>query len=343
MSMKGTEVVDPRSHYFVQRHRRFKFLEEWRRERRALARGADVKMVRSEARGATVGFLCGGDSGVPMRMIDARVVELAPGEMTSTHRHSHDAVCFVLDGQGVTTIGEDRYPWMRWDAFHTPAWSWHRHQNTGRTTARYLAITDAPLVATFGMARIEDIGDAAPEPDAPPRVPASLARGGYDAEVAAAARAWEERRNARRHTSFGDLTLRSSPRGTRTALLVDRSLGYRTTGISIAMFQIPPGGKQANHRHPGEALLYIVEGDGYSVIDGVKHPWSTGDGAVVNQYVWHQHFNGSAERGATVIRTHMWESVIETMQAAMDPVPLYEDEPGLEERMASLIETLPPE
>ena len=27
---------------------------------------------------------------------------------------------------------------------------------------------------------------------------------------------------------------------------------------------------------------------------------------------------------------HMWESIIETMQAAMDPVPLYEDEPAVE-------------
>jgi hypothetical protein len=36
----------------------------------------------------------------------------------------------------------------------------------------------------------------------------------------------------------------------------------------------------------------------------------------------------------------MWESVIEMMQAAMDPVALYEDEPGLEERMREVIGAL---
>ena len=335
--MKGSEVVDPRSHYFVQRRRRFKFLEDWRRQRRSIARGADVRLSRSDARNAAVGFLCGGDSGVPMRMIDARIVELEPGERTSTHRHAHDAVCFVLEGQGVTTIGSERYPWLRWDALHTPAGSWHRHENTGTAKARLLAITDAPLVATFGLSRIDDIGDAPPEPDEPMVLPGTVGVAAYDAELAATARAWEERRTARRHTSFGELTLRSSPRGTRTALLVDRSLGYRTTGISIAMFQIPPGLSQAKHRHPGEALLYIVEGRGYSVIDDVRYEWGTGDGAIVNQYVWHQHFNSSPDDVATVIRMHMWESVIETMQAAMDPIALYEDEPGLEERMQAFV------
>ncbi|MDE3111359.1 MAG: cupin domain-containing protein [Chloroflexota bacterium] len=340
--MKGTEVVDPRSHYFVQRRRRSSFLDDWRRQRKAIARGADVAMTRSDARNANVGFLCGGDSGVPMRMIDARIIEIAPGQRTSTHRHSHDAVCFVLEGQGATTIGSQRFAWMRWDALHTPAWSWHRHENTGKTPARLLAITDAPLVRTLGLSRIEDAGDVPPEPDRPIRVPA-LGPRGYDAELAAAAASWEARLGARRHTSFGDLTLRTSPRGTRTALLVDQSLGYRTTGLSIALFQIPPGQKQTNHRHPGEALLYIVEGEGYSVIDGVKYPWTQGDGAIVNQYVWHQHFNGSPDKVATVIRMHMWESIIETMQAAMDPIPMYEDEPGLEERMQAFMDGKPEE
>src|SRR5438445_110728 len=223
--MKGTEVFDPRSHYFVQRRRRFGFLEDWRRRRRAIARGDDVRLERSPARRAAFGFLAGGDSKVPMRVIDARILEVAPGETTSTHRH----------------------------------------------------------------------------------------------------------------TAFADVTLRASPKGSRSALLVDRTLGYRTTGISLAMFEIRPGGAQSKHRHPGEALLYIVDGEGYSVIDDVKHEWRTGDAAIVHQYVWHQHFNASAERPATVIRMHMWESVIEMMQAAMDPVPLYEDEPGLEQRMREVV------
>jgi len=338
--MKGTEVVDPRSHYFVQRRRRFKFLDEWRRQRRSIAHGADVRLERSETRRASLGFLCGGDSAVPTRVIDTRIIEIAPGETTSTHRHAYDAVCFVLSGQGETEIGSERYAWMRFDTLHTPAWSWHRHRNTGAEPARLIAITDAPLVKAFGLSRTDDIGDAPPPPDEPLRLGDLPGDGAYEREARAAAAAWRQRAGGRRHLSFGDVTLRPSPKGSKSALLVDGSLGFRTTGISIAMFEIAPGRSQSKHRHPGEAILYIVDGEGHSVIDGVRHEWKTGDAPIVNQYVWHQHFNDSRDRPATVIRMHMWESVIEMMQAAMDPIPLYEDEPGLEERMAELTAAL---
>jgi gentisate 1,2-dioxygenase len=68
--------------------------------------------------------------------------------------------------------------------------------------------------------------------------------------------------------------------------------------------------------------------------------WTSGDAPIVNRYVWHQHFNDSNERPATVIRMHMWESVIQMMQACMDPVPLYEDEPALEARMREAIASM---
>ncbi len=338
--MKGTEVVDPRSHYFVQRRRRFKFLDEWRGRRRAIARASDVRLERSEVRRVLMGFLCGGDSPAPTRVIDTRIIEIAPGETTSTHRHSYDAVCFVLSGQGQTEIAAERYAWLRWDTIHTPAWAWHRHRNTGTEPARLVAITDAPLVKAFGLSRTDDIGDAPPTTDVPTFAGGVPGGSAYEREVNAAADSWKQRAEARRHLSFGDVTLRPSPKGSKSALLVDGSLGFRTTGISIAMFEIAPGRAQSKHRHPGEAILYIVDGEGHSVIDGVRLDWRTGDAPIVNQYVWHQHFNDSKERPATVIRMHMWESVIEMMQAAMDPIPLYEDEPGLEERMAEVTASL---
>lgn len=335
--MKGSEVFDPRSHYFVQRTRRFKFLEEWRRQRRELARGADVRMTRSETRRASMGFLAGGDSPVPMRVIDARIIELAPGETTSTHRHAYDAIDFVLAGQGQTEIADKRYAWTRFDTIHTPSLSWHRHRNAGRQPARLLAITDAPLIAGFGLSRIDDIGDAMPEPDERLRLPAQRGLGAYEGQLAQAEAAWRERQEARRHTAFADVTLRPSPKGSRSALLVDGSMGYRTTGLSMAMFEIAPGQAQSKHRHPGEAILYIVDGEGHSDIGDKSVQWVAGDAPIVHQYVWHQHHNDSAERPATVLRMHMWESVIAMMQAAMDPVPLYEDTPDIEEKVRGVV------
>ncbi len=328
-----TANYDPAQHYFVQRERRSSFIEGWRTRRRAIARAADMRLTYSHARGASIGFLAGGDSPVPMRVIDARIIEIAPGTVTSTHRHAHDAICFVLSGSGASEIGSSTYHWSRFDALHTPANVWHRHRIDGAAPARLLAITDAPLVEGFGLSRLEDIADEPPRPEQPLSGRLIEESGAYGAEAARTRATQEQRLRARRHTRFADVTLTPSPKGSKSALLVDGSLGYRTTGLSMAMFEIPPGHAQSKHRHPGEAILYVVDGQGHSVIGDEQVDWRTGDAPVVNRYVWHQHFNDSKDKPATVIRMHMWESVIEMMQACMDPVPLYEDEPTLEARV----------
>lgn len=329
-------AFDPQGHYFVQRRRRFKFLEEWRAKRREVARGAAVRMELSPLRGAKVGMLVGDEAGVPTRVIDARLLEIPPGAVTSTHRHGHDAILFVIEGDGTSEIADGTYRWGRWDTLHTPAWSWHRHRNAGERPARLLAVTDAPLVQALGVERIEEVGAAAPRADDPAPPVAASSGSAYERELAQATARWDERRRARRHTRFADVELRPNPKGSRSALLVDGSLGYRTTGLSLAMFEIAPGQAQSKHRHPGEAILYIVDGEGYSVIDGKRYEWSSGDAALVHQYVWHQHFNGSRERPAVVIRMHMWETLTEIMQAAMDPIALYEDEPAVEAKVSAL-------
>jgi gentisate 1,2-dioxygenase len=322
-----TDRPDPQNHYYLQLRRRFRFLDEWRARRRELARGADLILHPSPVRNARVGVLVGEEAGVPTRMIDARVLELDPGRPTSTHRHTHDAVLFVLQGRGETTVDGERLEWEPWDVLHTPAWSWHAHRAV--EPARLLAVTDAPLLRALHLERVEDAGPVERRFEPLGAGPARIGDSPYEEELRASARAEEARAGARKITRWREVTLRQSPKGTRTALLVDRSLGFDTSGISLALFEIPPGKAQSRHRHPGEAILYVVRGHGYSVIDGRRHDWQAGDAVLVHQYVWHQHFNLDPERPATVIRLHMWESVIEIMQAAMDPIPLYEDDPAL--------------
>jgi len=325
---------DRESHYYLQLERRFRFLEEWRKARQDLARGSRLRMHDSPLRRTRLGMLVGDAGGVPTRMIDARVLEIAPGQRTSTHRHMHDAVIFVLDGQGRSTIDGQSVEWGAWDALHTPAWAWHGHANSDRQkAARLLAVTDAPLMEALALQRIQDLGSAEPPVESLPAGLRGAASAGeesfYERELMRSVQARAERAGTRRITRFQEVTFRVSPRGTRTSLLIDRSLGFRTSGLSMAMFQIPPGQAQARHRHPGEAILYVVQGRGYSIIDDRRQDWESGDALLVNRYCWHQHFNADPERPAIVIRMHMWESMIEIMQAAMDPVPLYEDDPAV--------------
>ena len=123
-----------------------------------------------------------------------------------------------------------------------------------------------------------------------------------------------------------------TPRGTRTTFLLDRAIGYQASGITMAMFEIGPGRGQSMHRHPGEAWLYVVDGNGHSYLGaepegGQTYPWKKGDIIVVDHFLWHQHINDDPERTARVVRIHMFDSLLETMRALCDPLVLFEEPP----------------
>lgn len=52
------------------------------------------------------------------------------------------------------------------------------------------------------------------------------------------------------------------------------------TVLSTHLFfsqEIPPGSRSGRYKFQGEQVIYIVEGSGYTLIDGVKHTWKAGD------------------------------------------------------------------
>jgi hypothetical protein len=54
------------------------------------------------------------------------------------------------------------------------------------------------------------------------------------------------------------------------------------------------------HRHQGGLLIYVVEGKGYSIVDGERYDWAKGDLVLLPMKpggVEHQHFNGEPEKG----------------------------------------------
>lgn len=320
------------THYHVQKSRRSAFLDEWRAQRRTgVVHARDVELHETP-RGSRVGVYGGVDGAAPMRTNDALVHEIDPGATTTTHRHSWDAICFVVSGSGWTEIDGVRHEWKPWDALHLPAWAWHRHGNEGDKPARFLSFSSEPLLSTLGLALLQEAGPDTDTTERPPFATEAAGDDPYSSRVRRVAAAQKEAREARVHTAYDDIVLRDTPRGTRTAFLVDDSIGYRTSGLTAAMFQMAPGQAQTMHRHPGEAFLYVVEGRGHSYIDaepegGESYPWETGDIIVVDHFLWHQHFNDDPDRPARVVRVHMFASLLETMRALADPLVLFEERP----------------
>ena len=63
--------------------------------------------------------------------------------------------------------------------------------------------------------------------------------------------------------------------------------------------EIPPGGRSGAQKTPGGSVLYILEGKGYTLLDGVRHDWQAED--LVNipirtEGVVVQHVNTDARR-----------------------------------------------
>jgi gentisate 1,2-dioxygenase len=328
-----TRTTTQVTHYHVQKKRRAKFLEDWRANHRTVVHHEDVAL-QPTARGMRTGVYMGEDGDNPTRSMDALVHEVDPGVVTTVHRHSWDAMVFVVAGQGWTEIDGERIDWAPGDSLHLPAWAWHRSGNDSDGVARYLTFSSEPMLATMGMSMVEDAGTTAYD-DLPSRPPFTDHLDGDDAyarRIRRLGRDQKARRSGRLHTSWDELELLNTPRGTRTTFLLDRAIGYQASGITMAMFEIGPGRGQSMHRHPGEAWLYVVEGSGHSYMGtepegGEEHPWKKGDLIVVDHFLWHQHFNDDPEKTAKVVRIHMFDSLLETMRALADPLVLFEEPP----------------
>ena len=75
---------------------------------------------------------------------------------------------------------------------------------------------------------------------------------------------------------------------------------------SLVFFEqeIPPGSRSGRLKFQGEQVMYIIEGRGYTLIDGVKHSWKAGD--VVNlplrkKGIVIQHFNEDPDQPAKFV------------------------------------------
>ena len=70
--------------------------------------------------------------------------------------------------------------------------------------------------------------------------------------------------------------------------------------------EIPPASRSGRLKFQGGQVLFVVEGNGYTVIDGVKHHWETGD--VLNlplrrHGIIVQHFNSDDANVARLVAT----------------------------------------
>ena len=87
--------------------------------------------------------------------------ELPPKGASVNHRHTTEAVIYIVSGHGHSVISWDggkpeRIDWEEGDMFSFPTWMWHQHFNDSDTeSCRYLAIQDTFSIKALGLHAIE--------------------------------------------------------------------------------------------------------------------------------------------------------------------------------------------
>jgi gentisate 1,2-dioxygenase len=77
--------------------------------------------------------------------------------------------------------------------------------------------------------------------------------------------------------------------------IVDPRLGFNQRTFRFWINRRTPGEdtqvgrKTLGHRHTVEAVIHILQGEGYSVIDGTRYSWQAGDFLCVPVFAWHLH------------------------------------------------------
>jgi quercetin dioxygenase-like cupin family protein len=95
------------------------------------------------------------------RVLSSHLAELAPGGNSVRHRHTTEAVIYIVKGHGYSIVNyegeeEQRVEWQEGTLFSPPVWAWHQHFNADPgESARYLAIQDTGLIRHMRFHQIE--------------------------------------------------------------------------------------------------------------------------------------------------------------------------------------------
>ena len=106
--------------------------------------------------------------------------------------------------------------------------------------------------------------------------------------------AQEEKNKTRNVIHEEELEWVETPQDCRVALLAAPENGFRTWGSEYMIAEIPPGWNTGKHEH-GEEAIYIVQGEGFSIVNGTKYEWGEGSVLWMPFGSQHQHFNTGTE------------------------------------------------
>ena len=228
---------------------------------------------------------------------------ILPGEVAPAHRHTQNALRFILEGDGAFTALDGERAYMhRYDLILTPAWLWHDHGNETDAPMIWLDGLDIPLVRALDASFAEHRPDRGAWPTTRPPGDAGMrwgrnlrpgrreqpGPGGNPLFIYPYAE-WREtletlRRGEDPHPHDAYLMEFTNP--------LD---GGPVMATISAYARLVPAGFETRPLRSSDGMIHVVvEGSGAIVIDGETRSLSQGDIVVVPSWA-ERHFRADAD------------------------------------------------
>lgn len=190
-----------------------------------------------------------------VRTLVAAYQMVKPGEHARAHRHSPNALRFVLDaGPGCYTVVDGvKLPMVSGDLLLTPGNAWHSHFNEGDANAYWIDVLDVPLVHRLEPMFVEHLPGGVQEVVATPAEhPYSFPR----AAVLPALEAQPAQDGVKR-------------------LRLDTAASMKT--IAITFHQLAAGAREDTRANTASRIVCVAEGKGTARIGGQVFDFARGD------------------------------------------------------------------
>jgi quercetin dioxygenase-like cupin family protein len=244
---------------------------------------------------ARVKLMISADRGFPTMGGVVLKAEIPVGWHTGRHSHGEESI-HILRGSGFSVIDGQRFDWKTGSTVQIPYRGVHQHFNTGPEPALYLSAMCLPLERFVHLAELQQFEDCGPtSPEALAAIPAQQSQ-----YLTTGPRAVIHLEDAPVDDPSGDPTGQleaNQNQHYRNTYLVVAGNGFEGQSVSIThIFEEPAGYHGGRHKHL-EAVLYVLEGNGFTEIEGVEHRWEAGDIMHVPPAMFeHEHYNDTDER-----------------------------------------------
>lgn len=256
-----------------------------RRKARKVIHEAELEWFRTP-QDFRIALLCAPETGFRTWGTETMVAEIPAGWHTGKHVHGEEGI-FILEGQGFSIIKlarekgfGKRFHWTAGSTIWIPPGAEHQHFNTGEVPVRYFAIMALHLEHWLGFGKLDQLEEAG-ENHLLPELP--NADSGLDDRG---------RRIVLRSEDVVWATKGISKLHDRNAALMRPEQGFKNfeTQIWGILSKGPDKRVGGKHAHM-EAILYVLDGEGYTIVDGERIDWRKGSCLhVQGPQTVHEHF-----------------------------------------------------